>query len=64
MKGFFITAYPYAIQNGYIEVPDSEADDPYNYINEHFRDIDFEEPELDYRGTDFEIEPAEEEDLK
>ena len=27
-----------------------------DYINEHFDDIKFGEPDLDYRGTDYDIE--------
>lgn len=49
-----IIASPYASQYGTIEVDkDVNVDDA--YLKEHFSDIMFDEPELDYRGTDFEI---------
>lgn len=49
-----ITFYPYAIQYGTIEV-DEDVNVTDKYISEHFNEIKFEEPELDYVGTDFEI---------
>lgn len=49
-----ITAYPYAIQRGTIEVPDNVPTDEVDaYIEEYWNQIDFDAPELDYAGTDF-----------
>lgn len=49
-----ITAYPYAIQRGTIEVPDNVPEDEVDaYIEEYWGEIDFDAPELDYAGTDF-----------
>lgn len=49
-----ITAYPYAIQHGTVDVPDSvPAEDIDDYLTEHWSDIKFDEPDLDYAGTDF-----------
>ena len=52
-----IIAYPYATQNGTIAVPtDIKEEDLQDYISEHFDEVVFEkEPELDYRGTEFDI---------
>lgn len=57
MKQYHITAYPYATQTGTISVPANLGDDDINdYIIEHWNEINFDEPELDYAGTDFDIE--------
>lgn len=51
-----ITAYPYAIQYGTLEMPDDiERDFREEYITEHWSEIKFGEPELDYAGTDMEV---------
>lgn len=51
-----IRAYPYAIQCGVLEMPDNiEEDMREEYINEHWNEIKFDEPELDYADTDMEI---------
>jgi len=51
-----IRAYPYAIQYGVLEMPDDiEEDMRDEYINEHWNEIKFDEPELDYADTDMEI---------
>jgi len=51
-----ITAYPYAIQNGTLEIPDDiERDFREEYITEHWSEIKFGEPELDYADTDMEV---------
>lgn len=51
-----IRAYPYAIQHGVLEMPDDiEEDMREEYINEHWNEIRFDEPELDYADTDMEI---------
>lgn len=52
-----ITAYPYAIQHGTIEVPDNIPEEDVDmYIEEYWNKIKFEEPDLDYTDTDFERE--------
>ena len=55
MSTYWIEAYPYAVQNGTIEVPDNiPEDDVEKYIEEHWKDIIFEEkPRLSYKGADF-----------
>jgi len=50
---YWIVASPYATQYGTIVVPDNV--EPEEYIKEHWDEIDFDEPELDYAGTDFEF---------
>lgn len=52
-----VTLYPYATQYGEIEVPVSVSkEDMQNYIKDHWDNIKKGEPELDYAGTDFDIE--------
>ncbi len=55
---YLITAYPYAVVYGSIEVPD-DVEDAWDYIDDHFDDIKFGEPELDYCGTNYEFEEDE-----
>ena len=56
MKVLEITATPYATQYGTIEVPDDLPEEDYKkYVTEHFDDIKFGEPDLDYAGTDLDI---------
>lgn len=57
MKKICVTAYPYATQTGSIPVPESvdSFEELRAYILEHFDEIDFGEPELDYAGTDIEF---------
>lgn len=57
-KKYLITAYPYCVQYGTITVPDDDdiLINLKDYIIDHFHEIKFEEPELDYCGTDFEYE--------
>lgn len=51
-----ITTFPYAIQYGVLEMPDNiEEDKREEYIVEHWDDIEFGEPDLDYAGTDMDI---------
>ena len=53
-KTIRITAYPYASQTGAIEVPKSLPDDEIDdYIIDNWDDIEFNSPDLDYCGTDF-----------
>ena len=56
MKELTIVAYPYASQTGTLYVPDHIPPEDYEqYVEDHFRDIIFQDPELDYRGTDFDV---------
>jgi hypothetical protein len=51
-----VTAYPYAVMNGTIEVPANVPDDELDdYVREHFDKVEFGEPQLDFAGTDFDI---------
>lgn len=49
-----VTAYPYAVQYGKIDVPD-DVEDIKEYISDYWDDIDFDEPELDYEGCSFDV---------
>ena len=52
-----VIAYPYAVMYGTIEVPMEVTDDELDgYVTEHFDDVKFGEPQLDFKGTDFDIE--------
>ncbi len=56
MKTLSITATPYAVQYGTLNVPDDLSEKEYkDYVNKHFDEIKFGETELDYVGTDLEI---------
>ena len=57
MKNVTVVAYPYAVQSGIIQVPDALTDyvDVDFYIQEHWDEIDFYAPDLDYCGTDYEL---------
>ena len=56
MKKVNVTAYPYAVQYGTIEVPEElTLDELEDYVSEHFDEVDFDAPELDYQGTDLEF---------
>lgn len=52
-----VTAYPYTVTYGTIEVPD-DTEDIHQYIAEHFDEINFGSPDLDYCGTDFRFTPT------
>ena len=56
MKEYTIKVEPYAVQYGSLNIPEELVTDEEinNYIDEHFDDIKFGEPELDYLGIDFE----------
>ena len=56
MLEYEVVAYPYAVQYGTINIPDTvEPEEVDDYITEHWGDIKFEKPaDLDYAGTDFE----------
>ena len=57
MKTITVTAHPYADQTGSLEIPDNlTEDEAWNYVEQHWGEIEFSEPELDYLGTSFEIE--------
>ena len=52
-----VTAYPYAVMYGTIEVPANVPDNELDaYVCEHFNEVKFGEPQLDFAGTDFDIE--------
>ena len=55
MSKYLITAFPYATQYGRLEIPD-DVEDVNEYIRLHWDEIKFDEPELDYCGTDFDYE--------
>ena len=55
MTKYLITAFPYATQYGRLEIPE-DVEDVKEYIEDHWNEIQFEEPELDYCGTDFDYE--------
>lgn len=56
MKEIEICAYPYAVQFGKINIPNEVPKEEYkNYIINHWNDIKFGDPELDYENTDFEF---------
>lgn len=55
MSKYLITAFPYATQYGRLEIPDG-VEDAKSYIEDHWDEIQFGEPELDYCGTDFDYE--------
>ena len=60
MKTVSVTAYPYVVQYGEIEVPNDVFEEGgssvRNYIEENFNEIMFGIPDVDYRGTDFDID--------
>ena len=58
MKTATITAYPYATQTGLLNIPDdiTDPDARKEYIENHWDEIEFGEPDLDYCGTDFDID--------
>ncbi len=56
-----VIAYPYAVQRGTIEVPDHiPEEDIDTYIEDCWGEIEFDAPELDYHGTDFDWHIVEE----
>ncbi len=57
----YITASPYATQEGTLTIPDNLSEEEANkYVKDHWNDIQFNEPDLDYAGTDFELSVEEE----
>lgn len=50
-----VTAYPYATIYGSINVPD-DVEETYDYVREHWDEIDFGEPDLDFCGIDYEVQ--------
>lgn len=58
MKKAYITAFPYATQEGTLEIPENikTLKKTEEYIREHWNDIDFNDVDLDYAGTDFDFE--------
>ena len=55
MKQVTVTAYPYATACGTLDIPD-EVTDVRSYVSDHWNDIKFEAPDLDFCGTDYEVE--------
>ena len=55
---YWITMYPYAIQNGEVEVPDEVVADGKvkEWIRNNLDKAEFEPVDLDYAGTDFDYE--------
>lgn len=52
-----ITAFPYAMQEGTIEVPEGlTSEEMRDYIEEKWNDIQFGDPDLDYCGTEWHID--------
>ena len=49
-----VTTYPYATVWGEIDIPD-DIEDVRQYVYDHWDEIKFGEPDLDYAGTDFEV---------
>lgn len=57
METVKVVAYPYARQSGKIQVPEGLSEkDKAEYVKEHWNEIEFSAPELDYCGTDFDID--------
>lgn len=57
METVGVVAYPYARQYGEIQVPEGlSEEEKTEYIKEHWDEIKFGEPDLDYCGTDFDID--------
>lgn len=60
---YVVTAHPYVVQYGTIDVPENVPANDYeklaDYIDEHWNEIEFSEPDLDYADTDFEIDKEE-----
>lgn len=56
METVKIVAYPYARQSGEIQIPEGlSKEEKVQYIKEHWNEIRFSAPELDYCGTDFDL---------
>lgn len=55
-----VTAYPYCTMFGDLEVPDDVMNGSdaklHEYISDHWDEIDFGEPDLDFQGCDYEFE--------
>lgn len=60
MARYMVTAFPYATQQGPIYVPDEVVktgeEKVREYISNNWNNIEFGEPDLDYAGTDFDID--------
>ena len=50
-----VTAYPYATVWGELEIPD-DTEDVRGYVRDHWDAIKFGSPDLDFCGTDFEVD--------
>lgn len=59
-KTVSVTAYPYAVQYGELDIPKGLSQEKTEeYIRDHWNEIRFGDPELDYCGTDFEFDDEE-----
>jgi len=57
METALITAYPYATQYGTLPIPKGlNEGQKQAYVEEHWGEINFSKPELDYCGTEFDID--------
>ena len=57
MKSGIITTYPYATQTGSLNVPENlDEKATRKYISDHWDDIQFNDVELDYAGTEFDVD--------
>lgn len=65
----YITAYPYAACQGMLSgvpedlIKNGSNDAIHDYVSQHFNDIRFGSPDLDFGGTDMEIMTEEGETL-
>lgn len=57
MRLIQVVAYPYATTIGTIQVPSNltNQEKVRKYVSDNFDKVVFEEPELDFRGTDFDV---------
>lgn len=60
MAKLHITAHPFTKINGDLEVPDdvmNGSDEKlYDYISDHWKEIEFGEADLDFHGCDYEFD--------
>lgn len=56
-RAFRLFTQPYANQYGTIVIPNEleTEEEIKKYVSEHWGDVEFAPPELDYCGTDFEV---------
>ena len=55
-----VTAYPYATMFGDLDIPDKVVNGSEEklreYISDHWDEIDFGEPDLDFQGCEYEFD--------